>query len=135
MSILWSQSLTWRSRVLYLSFKEVKVLHKSLTRWPIIPISYALQLLDHSFPDMRYNSFNKNYSQFFFIFRVSEFAIKCLEVESDETIEMFFFQLVQALKHQNYYSNPLCKFLLKRALNNRRLGQKVVSYTKIYYKL
>ena len=62
------------------------------------------------------------------LFRVSEFAIKCLEVESDETIEMFFFQLVQALKHQNYYSNPLLKFLLKRALNNRRLGQKVFFY-------
>ena len=39
---------------------------------------------------------------------------------------MYFFQLVQALKHQNYYSNPLCEFLLKRALNNRRLGQKVL---------
>ena len=42
----------------------------------------------------------------------------------DETIEMFMFQLVQALKHQNYHDSALCRFLMKRALNNQRLGHK-----------
>ena len=29
-------------------------MHKSLQNWPTIHINYALQLLDHSFPDMRF---------------------------------------------------------------------------------
>ena len=84
-------------------------LHALLRRWPLIPFKYALQLLDYAYPDER----------------VHEFAVKCLNVEEDETIEMFFCQLVQALKHQNYYNSALCSFLLERALKNQRLGHKV----------
>ena len=47
----------------------------------------------------------------------------------DETIEMYMLQLVQALKHQNYYDSALCRFLLKRALNNQRLGHKVTLHS------
>ena len=86
-------------------------LHALLRRWPLIPFKYALQLLDYAYPDER----------------VHEFAVKCLNVEEDETIEMFFCQLVQALKHQNYYNSALCSFLLERALKNQRLGHKVWS--------
>ena len=57
--------------------------------------------------------------------RVHEFAIKCINEENDETIEMFLCQLVQALKHQNYFNSALCDFLLGRALRNQRFGQKV----------
>ena len=88
---------------------QVRRLHALLRRWPLIPFKYALQLLDYAYPDER----------------VHEFAVKCLNVEEDETIEMFFCQLVQALKHQNYYNSALCSFLLERALKNQRLGHKV----------
>ena len=96
-------------------------LHALLRRWPLIPFKYALQLLDYAYPDER----------------VHEFAVKCLNVEEDETIEMFFCQLVQALKHQNYYNSALCSFLLERALKNQRLGHKVawreITYIHIMY--
>ena len=79
--------------------------------WPVIPLQYALQLLDHKYPDER----------------VHEYAVKCLSAPDvqDETIEMYMLQLVQALKHQNYYDSALCRFLLRRALTNQRLGHKV----------
>ena len=38
---------------------------------------------------------------------------------------MFFSQLVQALKHQNFFSSALFDFLLERAFNNQRLGHKL----------
>ena len=95
---------------------QVRRLHALLRRWPLIPFKYALQLLDYAYPDER----------------VHEFAVKCLNVEEDETIEMFFCQLVQALKHQNYYNSALCSFLLERALKNQRLGHKVAWREKTY---
>ena len=60
--------------------------------------------------------------------RVHEYAIKCMKEDNDETIEMILGQLVQALKHQNYFNSALCDFLLGRALRNQRFGQKVSSY-------
>ena len=42
-----------KDNFLFYQFKEVQTLHKALQKWPIIPFSNALQLLDHSFPDMR----------------------------------------------------------------------------------
>lgn len=94
----------------YKEYTEVKDLHNLLRAWPIIELQYALQLLDHKYPDER----------------VHEYAVKCLSAAQvqDETIEMFMFQLVQALKHQNYHDSALCRFLMKRALNNQRLGHK-----------
>ena len=93
----------------YTNYQEVQNLHRMLRKWPLIPFQFALQLLDYSYPDER----------------VHEFAIKCLNVEKDDTIELFFCQLVQALKHQNYYNSVLSHFLLSRAFKNQRLGHKL----------
>ena len=68
--------------------------------------------------------------------------MRCAEAETDGKIEMYLrltalyncrlcttvlcSQLVQALKHQNFYDSSLCQFLLRRALKNQRLGHKVI---------
>eukprot|EP00092_Neocalanus_flemingeri_P011672 GFUD01012577.1.p1 GENE.GFUD01012577.1~~GFUD01012577.1.p1 ORF type:complete len:1133 (+),score=268.09 GFUD01012577.1:126-3524(+) len=93
----------------YTNNAEVRELHALLTRWPIIPMENALQLLDYAYPDER----------------VHEYAVKCLNEEPDEKIEMYLCQLVQALKHQNFYDSSLTRFLLKRALKNQRLGHRL----------
>lgn len=41
---------------------------------------------------------------------------------SDEDLSLYLLQLVQALKHENYLSCDLTEFLLRRALNNKRIG-------------
>ena len=43
-------------------YSEVKDLHSLLRSWPVIELQYALQLLDHKYPDER----------------VHEYAVKCL---------------------------------------------------------
>ena len=88
---------------------EVRELHSLLTKWPIIPMENALQLLDYAYPDER----------------VHEYVVKCLDDETDEKLEMYLCQLVQALKHQNFYDSSLSRFLIKRALKNQRLGHKL----------
>ena len=70
--------------------------------------------------------------------RVHEYAVRCLDKEGDEKLELYMNQLVQvqkqfppanlpcvqAIKHQNFYDSALGRFLLKRALNNQRLGHR-----------
>ena len=46
----------------YKDYQEVKELHSLLRSWPVIELQYALQLLDHKYPDER----------------VHEYAVKCL---------------------------------------------------------
>ena len=66
-----------------------------------------------------------------------EYAVRCLDKEGDEKLELYMNQLVQvqknihkqispvqAIKHQNFYDSALGRFLLKRALNNQRLGHR-----------
>lgn len=41
---------------------------------------------------------------------------------SDEDLSLYLLQLVQALKHESYLSCDLVEFLLRRALNNQKIG-------------
>jgi len=66
-------------------------------------ITLFLQLLDAHFADHH----------------VRTFAVKCLEVLSDDELILYLPQLVQVLKYENDHINPLTKFLLERALRNR----------------
>jgi len=90
----------------YRDRKQVAQLHQLLASWPEIPLEKALHLLDYAYPDER----------------VHEYAVRCLEKEGDEKLELYMSQLVQAIKHQNFYDSALSRFLLKRSLNNQRLG-------------
>ncbi|XP_043919061.1 phosphatidylinositol 4,5-bisphosphate 3-kinase catalytic subunit delta isoform [Protopterus annectens] len=74
--------------------------------WPELPTLNALELLDYSFPD-RY---------------VNEFAVSCLRKLSNDELFRYLLQLVQVLKYESYLDCELTKFLLERALANKKIG-------------
>uniref|UniRef100_A0A8C3LMM2 phosphatidylinositol-4,5-bisphosphate 3-kinase n=1 Tax=Chrysolophus pictus TaxID=9089 RepID=A0A8C3LMM2_CHRPC len=77
-----------------------------LQSWPELPVLNALELLDFSFPD-RY---------------VGSFAINSLKKLTDHELFQYLLQLVQVLKYESYLDCELTKFLLDRALSNRKIG-------------
>lgn len=77
-----------------------------LCSWPELPVLSALELLDSSFPDRH----------------VGSFAIKSLRKLTDDELFQYLLQLVQVLKYESYLDCELTKFLLDRALANRKIG-------------
>ncbi|XP_057551718.1 phosphatidylinositol 4,5-bisphosphate 3-kinase catalytic subunit delta isoform isoform X4 [Hippopotamus amphibius kiboko] len=77
-----------------------------LCSWPELPVLSALELLDYSFPDRH----------------VGSFAIKSLRKLTDDELFQYLLQLVQVLKYESYLDCELTKFLLDRALANRKIG-------------
>ncbi|XP_065644549.1 phosphatidylinositol 4,5-bisphosphate 3-kinase catalytic subunit beta isoform isoform X2 [Hydra vulgaris] len=96
------QCVKWNNR------DSVAQIHLLLTTWKIDPleVDVALDLLDYKFPDNN----------------VRTIAVKVLDNLTDGELEMYLLQLIQALKYESYLDSPLAKYLLKRALNNRRIG-------------
>jgi len=83
--------------------EAVSEAHKLLDKWPLINPLLALELLDSKYPDLR----------------VRAYAVRCLEHISQNDLEEWMMQLVQALKCEAYHNSPLALFLLKRAMNDR----------------
>uniref|UniRef100_A0A8C0FPK3 Phosphatidylinositol 4,5-bisphosphate 3-kinase catalytic subunit delta isoform n=1 Tax=Bubo bubo TaxID=30461 RepID=A0A8C0FPK3_BUBBB len=77
-----------------------------LATWPELPVLNALELLDFSFPDQY----------------VGSFAINSLKKLTDHELFQYLLQLVQVLKYESYLDCELTKFLLDRALSNRKIG-------------
>lgn len=77
-----------------------------LCSWPELPVLSALELLDSSFPDRH----------------VGSFAIRSLRKLTDDELFQYLLQLVQVLKYESYLDCELTKFLLDRALANRKIG-------------
>ncbi|XP_062889212.1 phosphatidylinositol 4,5-bisphosphate 3-kinase catalytic subunit delta isoform [Mobula hypostoma] len=77
-----------------------------LQSWKELSALNALELLDYSFPS-RY---------------VRSLAIDCLRKLSDEDLLQYLLQLVQVLKYEPYLDAELTKFLLERALTNKKVG-------------
>ncbi|GAB5576803.1 phosphatidylinositol 4 [Prionailurus iriomotensis] len=75
--------------------------------WPKLPPREALELLDFNYPDQY----------------VREYAVGCLRQMSDEELSQYLLQLVQVLKYEPFLDCALSRFLLERALANRRIGQ------------
>ncbi|XP_023381682.1 phosphatidylinositol 4,5-bisphosphate 3-kinase catalytic subunit beta isoform isoform X3 [Pteropus vampyrus] len=75
--------------------------------WPKLPPREALELLDFNYPDQY----------------VREYAVECLQQMSDEELSQYLLQLVQVLKYEPFLDCALSRFLLERALGNRRIGQ------------
>ncbi|KAL6038859.1 hypothetical protein STEG23_032590 [Scotinomys teguina] len=75
--------------------------------WPKLPPREALELLDFNYPDQY----------------VREYAVGCLRQMSDEELSQYLLQLVQVLKYEPFLDCALSRFLLERALDNRRIGQ------------
>ncbi|XP_006538711.1 phosphatidylinositol 4,5-bisphosphate 3-kinase catalytic subunit delta isoform isoform X3 [Mus musculus] len=89
----------------YLTTKLSQMLYL-LCSWPELPVLSALELLDFSFPDCY----------------VGSFAIKSLRKLTDDELFQYLLQLVQVLKYESYLDCELTKFLLGRALANRKIG-------------
>ncbi|KAF6209139.1 hypothetical protein GE061_014883 [Apolygus lucorum] len=85
---------------------EVREAMSLLSMWPLLPPPLALELLDYAYADQG----------------VRSYAVKCLSNVSDDDLLLFLLQLVQALKHECYLYCDLVEFLLKRALNNQKMG-------------
>ncbi|XP_026542236.1 phosphatidylinositol 4,5-bisphosphate 3-kinase catalytic subunit delta isoform [Notechis scutatus] len=77
-----------------------------LQSWPELPVLNALELLDFNFPDPH----------------VSRFTVNSLKKLTDAELFQYLLQLVQVLKYQSYLDCELTKFLLGRALSNRKVG-------------
>ncbi|GLG92244.1 Phosphatidylinositol 4,5-bisphosphate 3-kinase catalytic subunit, partial [Gryllus bimaculatus] len=77
-----------------------------LRKWPKLPVEKALELLDYAYADQA----------------VRSFAVGCLKSVSDEDLSLYLLQLAQALKHESYLYCDLVEFLLRRALNNQKIG-------------
>ncbi|KAG2459649.1 PK3CD kinase, partial [Polypterus senegalus] len=77
-----------------------------LQNWPDLPPLHALELLDYTFPDRS----------------VRAFTIRCLRKLSDDELFQYLLQLVQVLKYESYLDGDLTRFLLERALANRKIG-------------
>ncbi|KAJ9596012.1 hypothetical protein L9F63_012745, partial [Diploptera punctata] len=85
---------------------EVSEVTTLLHHWPKLPVEKALELLDYAYADQA----------------VRNFAVQCLKDVSDEDLYLYLLQLVQALKHESYLFCDLVEFLLRRALNNQKIG-------------
>ncbi|XP_013928494.1 PREDICTED: phosphatidylinositol 4,5-bisphosphate 3-kinase catalytic subunit delta isoform-like [Thamnophis sirtalis] len=77
-----------------------------LQSWPELPVLNALELLDFNFPDPN----------------VSCFTVNSLKKLTDAELFQYLLQLVQVLKYQSYLDCELTRFLLGRALSNRKIG-------------
>ncbi|CAG5109135.1 5-bisphosphate 3-kinase catalytic subunit beta isoform (Mus musculus) [Cotesia congregata] len=86
--------------------REVAEATALIQQWPKLPVEKALELLDFAYADQN----------------VRSFAVRCLKDLRDEELNLYLLQLVQALKHENYLSCDLTEFLLRRALDNQRIG-------------
>ncbi|XP_066998274.1 phosphatidylinositol 4,5-bisphosphate 3-kinase catalytic subunit delta isoform [Anabrus simplex] len=85
---------------------EVSEVTALLSKWPKLPVEKALELLDYAYADQA----------------VRSYAVQCLRNVSDEDLSLYLLQLVQALKHESYLYCDLVDFLLRRALNNQKIG-------------
>ncbi|KAL5015314.1 hypothetical protein ScPMuIL_009584 [Solemya velum] len=87
---------------------NVAQLYMLLREWPLVSAEVALELLDCSFTDPKIRSF----------------AVGCLEKGlTDDKLQQYMLQLIQAMKFEPYLDNLVTRFLLKRALSNMRTGQ------------
>ncbi|CAH2246595.1 phosphatidylinositol 4,5-bisphosphate 3-kinase catalytic subunit beta isoform [Pelobates cultripes] len=87
--------------------EDVAQLQALLQIWSKLPPRDALELLDFNYPDQY----------------VREYAVNCLKTMSDEELSQYLLQLVQVLKYEPFLDCALSRFLLQRALANRRIGQ------------
>lgn len=87
---------------------DVSEMTRILKKWPRNKMSMerTLELLDYAYADPS----------------VRRFAVQGLDLIKDEDLQLYLLQLVQAIKHESYLYCDLVEFLLKRALNNQRIG-------------
>ena len=78
-----------------------------MLQWPSVSPETALELLDCKYADPF----------------VRKLAVQWLDNSlTDEALSQYLLQLVQTLKYEPYLDNELARFLLKRALGNKKIG-------------
>ncbi|XP_071945072.1 phosphatidylinositol 4,5-bisphosphate 3-kinase catalytic subunit beta isoform-like [Antedon mediterranea] len=90
----------WNSR------SDVAQMQALLQIWPRLEPEEALLLLDYNYADMM----------------VRNFAVECLNRLTDDQLSQYLLQVVQAIKYESHLDCELCRFLLRRALANQRIG-------------
>lgn len=94
-------AVKWNSR------DEVAQLYMLLKEWPTVSPQTALEMLDCKYADLT----------------VRRMAVHWLdELFTDDKLSQYLLQLVQVLKYEPFLDNSLSRFLLKRALLNRKIG-------------
>jgi phosphatidylinositol-4,5-bisphosphate 3-kinase len=83
----------------------VQELYDLLDIWKSPSPVQALQLLDRRFMDPK----------------VRAYAVHCLEDLADDELALYMLQLCQQLKFESHVDSALSRFLLRRALTNRRV--------------
>uniref|UniRef100_A0A671PU30 Si:rp71-17i16.5 n=1 Tax=Sinocyclocheilus anshuiensis TaxID=1608454 RepID=A0A671PU30_9TELE len=86
----------------------VQDVHWLLSHWgpEDIELYVALEVLSVDFADMK----------------VRRLAVQSLDIQSNDEVLKYLLQLVQTLKVEPYHDSCLARFLLKRALRNKRIG-------------
>ena len=92
-------SVRWQSA------ERVQELYDLLDLWAPPSPTQALQLLDRRFMDSK----------------VRAYAVHRLEDLKDDELALYMLQLCQQLKFENYVDSALSRFLLRRALGNKKL--------------
>jgi len=85
---------------------QVCEVHRLLKIWRPITLEVALELLDYHFADEK----------------VRSLAVRRLEKLSIGEVLCFLLQLIQVLKFEPYHDSALARFLLKKALQSKRVG-------------
>lgn len=93
---------------------EVYALLQQVEAEQNLPVETTMKLLDGEFADEK----------------VRAFAVRVLDTVPDDQLEDFLLQLTQALKFEPCHDSALARFLLKRALNNKRIGHFFFWYLK-----
>lgn len=88
-----------------------------VVKWPALPVEKALELLDYAYADQQ----------------VRSFAVRCLTAVPDEELSLYLLQLVQAIKHESYLTCDLVECLLRRALNNRKIGHYLFWHLRLVF--
>lgn len=95
------EAVKWHSR------DEVSQIYMLFKIWPQVSPEVALELLDCKYADKI----------------VREHAVLWLDtILGDDDLSEYLLQLVQVLKYESYLENSLAKFLIRRALSNRKIG-------------
>jgi phosphatidylinositol-4,5-bisphosphate 3-kinase len=90
------------------NLEQVIEIHNLIQMWRAegITLEVALQLLDSQYVDSE----------------VRKLAVERLEELSNDNLLLYFLQLVQVLKFEPNYDSVLARFLLRRALQSKRIG-------------
>lgn len=97
------RSVKWTDR------DDVQSVMSLIKEWSLISPQLAISLLDAPYPDAEIRSF----------------AVRCLQQLSDDDLLLYMIQMVQALRYEMYFLNPLSEFLLRRSLRNRLVGHRL----------